>query len=833
MEAASVLLEILGSNEEARDALRETAEDLAAFDRETAEAELDVNATKAKNEIKAIRSELARLDSESAAPEVKALIADAMVNLRRLEREVQAVDRMDATVDIDVRRGSLETAIGGIGQLKARVAEAVPEFGRLTVATERSERRMTTFGGGMRSFAGGIRTVGTILIGLLIPGMISLAGTFVPLIAAAASGAAGLGALGVALAGAAVSAGVFGIAVARALKDGGPLAQELKQAVRGLGREFQDAAHVGVSAFLNGLIPAVQAVGRAMPALKQAFTTFGNAAGQAVFLLGDRLAGLVPEFGKLTGQAAFLAGPVARGIGNLAEIFLNIARAAMPSLVRGATSFADLLGVIARKTRDIGATRSVIATMVTDFKALVRLGVAVGRALSTVFTALVDDGRQGVGALTELVNEFTRWARTVEGQRAIRQFFQEAFFSIRDLGNFVRTYGPGIGAFFATFGKLTTTLMQILNRLGPAVVVVAGALAGAATFFRILTAAVVPIISPLRYVVGFLGFLASVLGAAAASTAFLLGPLIALGYAITHLGAIVEAVTGAIGAAWRAAKDVLSQVWASLRALAESYWNAIRTAVTTAARVMTSVATGVWRAARDTISSIWGALRSAASSIWAAIRGLVGDASRAARDAAVSAFRAAKDALVAVWGNLKDAARDAWGKLKEIVGDAVSAALARVKGLAGDFFNAGKELVQGLVNGLVSMLGAVKSKVSEILSALNPLNHLPSIPGIGSGPLGAAKKHYGLPDAVAGLGASLAAGMRGELAVAAAGPSVRAPGVAATPLQPVTHVREGDVHNHFEALLLDHRQLDRAASMINDGNSRKGHPSPYKVRGRL
>jgi phage-related protein len=743
-DVASVLLEILGDNEQARADLKEVSGDLAKFDQERAEAELDVQTQRAKAEIRAIRQELLRLEGEETTPEIGARISEAQVQLRVLERELAALDRREVEVDVDVRRGALENIVGGIGGLRNQLQAVVPDFGGFARGAGVAERAGGRFGGGLRNLAGEVRTVGTILIGVLIPGMISLVGTLAPMVTVLASAAVGLGALGLAFAGAAISAGVFGLAVVKGLKEGGPAAQRLKEEVRGLGREFQDAAHTGIVAFVDGLVPAVHAIRHAVGELKPAFTAFGEAAGAAVEQLGTRVANLVPEFGALMRASAPISGPLTRSIALLAEIFLDIARAAMPLLIKGARGVADGLAKIAHATGDIQGTRGVIREMVRDFASLLRLGTAVGRVVSAVFSALIDNGRAGVRDLTSIVNEFARWAESAKGQKRIRQFFNEVFFSIRDLANFARTYGPGIAAFFSAFGKAATGLMRVLSALPGDLVAVIGALAGLAAFGKVVVSIVGAIVSVfssvggvlvkigskigpvfsklggvIRAALGPIGMILRALAVGAVALAAALGlpvaVVVAIAVAITALAALIiakwEWVKTATIAAWTAIKAWLTGVWDALKAAAQAVWNAIGAYASAVAQIYASVVVAIWQGGSTAIAAVWDALKAVASSVWAAIRGIIVGSVQAVVSLVRGAWENGKAAIQAIWGGIRSAASSIWGAIRGVITTATGAA----KNAVVSVWEAGKGAVSGVWNAIKGAASNIWGGVKEAI----------------------------------------------------------------------------------------------------------------------
>jgi hypothetical protein len=212
-----LLLRLTGDPSDAKQALRDVARDVDAFGRLKAEATVDVNTKPAEEalvgataavkkfdtltatakidlqvagaeaQLNRLRTRLENLSKQGASPKVDIQVAKTVAQIERVEAKLTALGRRKVDIDVDIKRGALESIGGAIRGAVGAVGGAL--------------------GGGGGALFGGLSKISSAVSGLLplLRGAavligIALAPALLALAASALAAAAGVAALATALA---------------------------------------------------------------------------------------------------------------------------------------------------------------------------------------------------------------------------------------------------------------------------------------------------------------------------------------------------------------------------------------------------------------------------------------------------------------------------------------------------------------------------------------------------------------------------------------------------------------------------------------------------------
>jgi TP901 family phage tail tape measure protein len=362
------------------------------------------------------------------------------------------------------------------------------------------------------------------------------------------------------------------------------------------------------------------------------------------------------------------------------------------------------------------------------------------QALTTIFgdramtgaIALAKVGEDGFNDLSEAIGD-------VSAQEVAKQKMDNLAGSIEQLKGSAETLGIVLGTVIIPFMKdivdgVTAALNVFLNLPGPVQKAVVA-------FLAIASAGLLAI----ALIVKFIQVQKAIqLALAGTRLAFISTWVAALG----PIGLVVAAIAVVIA--------VIVLLWKkseTFRTIVTAVWNAVKAAVLTVVSWFTSLPalfSTVWSAITNVFrvhaafwSAIWNAVKAVFQAIWSAIAAVV---------------RAYVGAVVAVvtgaWNALRAVTTAAWNALKTVVSNAVSAVVERVRSLkdrvvsvfsnAGSWlFDAGKKIVQGVINGITSMAGKISGAFKSVAGGL--ARFLPGSP-VKEGPLtvlnngGAGKK---------------------------------------------------------------------------------------------
>jgi hypothetical protein len=231
--------------------------------------------------------------------------------------------------------------------------------------------------------------------------------------------------------------------------------------------------------------------------------------------------------------------------------------------------------------------------------------------------------------------------------------------------------------------------------------------------------------------------------AAAAATLLAAAPIIAIGLAVAALaGAFVyayqnfegfrvvaDAVFAAVKAGITRLGETIQQVltwiktaWAmwgdELLTIAAAAWEFIRASIENAMRVVQGVIKTVMSLIHGDWAGAWDGIKEILGGVWAQIRNVVSTAANALRAV-----------MSAAWDAIKALTRSAWEGIKSAISTGINNAVAAVRGfpgkvlaalgnLASTLYNAGRELIGGLVRGIQSAIPSISSVLSGVTNMI-------------------------------------------------------------------------------------------------------------------
>ena len=242
--------------------------------------------------------------------------------------------------------------------------------------------------------------------------------------------------------------------------------------------------------------------------------------------------------------------------------------------------------------------------------------------------------------------------------------------------------------------------------------------------------------------------------------------------------AVWVGIKAGIMAQVNAIKSTLSAAWTVIRAGATAAWNGIRAAITVAINAVRAVVSAVVNAIRSTVTGAWNAIRATSSAVWNGIKAVITGSINAVRSTISSVMSAIRGVMTSAWNAVKAGASAAWNGMRSIVSSAINAVkstvsngisnvVSTIRGLPGKITSAlgnlgslltqkGRDLIQGLINGITEKIGALKSKVGEAAGAVKDL--WPGSP-VKEGPLRSWNYGGGVSGAGRRLGEGLAQGI--------------------------------------------------------------------------
>lgn len=185
-----------------------------------------------------------------------------------------------------------------------------------------------------------------------------------------------------------------------------------------------------------------------------------------------------------------------------------------------------------------------------------------------------------------------------------------------------------------------------------------------------------------------------------------------------------ENIKNAVTVAVEAIGQFLTAAWEFIKTTAETVWNAIATFFTT-----------IWEGIKNTVSTVVNAIKMTITNIFNAIKTTV-----------TTIITAIKTTITTIFTNICTSVTTTVGNIKNTIVNGLNAAFNFIKSIPGQALQWGKDMIQGIVNGIRSMIGAVKDAVSSVASAIKSFLHF-SVPD--EGPL--TDYESWMPDFMKGL----------------------------------------------------------------------------------
>lgn len=573
--------------------------------------------------------------------------------------------------------------------------------------------------------------------------------------AAAAIAGAALAVLSVGLAGmgdamAAVASG-DAAALEEALKGLAPSAQAFVRSWAGITEQFKPIQQAVQQRLFAGLGEEMSALATGiMPTLDSGMTrvadSLNSLASEAMSAMNTPLfKGALADTFDGTAAATESFGGL---LGPLLTLLLQLSAAGLPLVTRftewatGATEAATaFLGT------EAGAARlSEIVTSAGD--TLSQLGTIVGNlgmGLGSLFGAASGGGQSLLDTITQLSERFREWAASAEGQAAMGQLFdvlsQAGEQLLTTMPQILGVIGTLLDLFNSLPGPVQENAASILAWaviLGPVV----GKVSALVGIVKGLAPAVKMIAGPLGKLAGVLiklGVQALLMGARMLAGWLMgMGPIgwiilavIALvALIILYWDEIVAAITvawewikQATITAWNAVLEFLTGLWDSIVSGATAAWEWLKSAVAAAWNWLVDLfmtyhpvgilmshwdeikaaAAAAWQWVKDKVSALWNGLVNFLVTGTAKAKAFLVNGFNAAKNLVISAVMALHNRAVSTVGRLISFVRGIPGKIKSALGN-----------LGSLLTSAGRNIIQGLINGVTGMIGSLRSKFSSI-----------------------------------------------------------------------------------------------------------------------
>lgn len=351
--------------------------------------------------------------------------------------------------------------------------------------------------------------------------------------------------------------------------------------------------------------------------------------------------------------------------------------------------------------------------------------------LSGVFTGLV----QTVGPiLSQIGTTFQTAFQPVVGmvQSQLLPALKPLMSALQNIGNAIMPAIQPIASGLATVASIivqtmsviSTAVTPVINNIASSIQTVLPALQPLMSALQNLGNAIMPIITAaIQTIAPVLSTLVSYIGQTMSVIATAVTPV------INNIASLIQAVLPAIQSAF--------QIWGTyIQGVINAVFPFIQTVVTSVMNVVNAIISTVLAAINGDWSGVWEGIQNIVSSVWDGIKSIVSGAINAVSGVISSVLSGISGIFSSVWNGIKGAVSSAWSGITSAVSSGVSSMMnfitsipSRIMGVfsgAGSWLlSAGRNIIQGLINGITNAIGgaisAVKNAVSGIIDGAKSL----------------------------------------------------------------------------------------------------------------
>lgn len=180
---------------------------------------------------------------------------------------------------------------------------------------------------------------------------------------------------------------------------------------------------------------------------------------------------------------------------------------------------------------------------------------------------------------------------------------------------------------------------------------------------------------------------------------------------------IVNYIKTVFGPVWDFIKGVITAVFNFLAPYIAAIWEVIVAKISTAVNLVKAIISVAWNVIRTMFTTVWNAIVTVTSAVWAKIRSVIDTAVKAIVNI-INGIKAIVDKVKSFFGQLKAAADGGTASLIAFVKSIPGKILDAIGNLGSLLYSKGKQIIQGLIDGIKDMLGKLKGAVSDAMGVV-------------------------------------------------------------------------------------------------------------------
>lgn len=181
---------------------------------------------------------------------------------------------------------------------------------------------------------------------------------------------------------------------------------------------------------------------------------------------------------------------------------------------------------------------------------------------------------------------------------------------------------------------------------------------------------------------------------------------------------------------WTGIKAALSYIWTTISETAVNVFNGIVAYFVETWQNIKQTAIDSWESTKTAVAETWQNMKQGAIDLWNSVKQYFADLWQSTKENAINTWKSIKQGVADAWENTKDAvvntaknivkgAAQAWEDLKTGVSNAVESVkntFDKIRQI--DLLQIGKDIINGLINGITSKIEDVKNAVKDIAGSI-------------------------------------------------------------------------------------------------------------------
>lgn len=190
-----------------------------------------------------------------------------------------------------------------------------------------------------------------------------------------------------------------------------------------------------------------------------------------------------------------------------------------------------------------------------------------------------------------------------------------------------------------------------------------------------------------------------------------------VGVAIFAIGAVIW---GLLQAAFEGLKGVFDDLWGGIKTKAEDIWNSIATFFSNLWATITTAVTTAWNGITTYFSNLWTGIKTTATTKWNEFTAWLSGLWTNIKNTATTKWNQFTSWIGGIWSSIKSTAITKWNEVKDYITGIPSRVISGIGNGLETLKNFGKNIIQGMWNGINDKADWIKEKVGDLVKRIIP-----------------------------------------------------------------------------------------------------------------